>query len=84
MISRQGKKAYVFRKADRSGSWVTGGKEIVGWKVQSIDRGGATLRKDVAISNYRSTFSNDERTRPARKQAEPSRSTLRGPSPSRA
>jgi len=46
MISGGAKKAYLFRKADRIGSWVAEGEEIMGWKVQSIDSGGATLEKD--------------------------------------
>jgi hypothetical protein len=46
MINREARKAYLFRKLDRSGSWLSEGEEIMGWKVQSIDRSGATLQKD--------------------------------------
>jgi hypothetical protein len=46
MISGSAKKAYVVRKADRAGSWLAEGEEIMGWKVQSIDSGGAKLQKD--------------------------------------
>jgi hypothetical protein len=40
------KKAYLFRKADRIGSWLAEGEEITGWKAQAIDSGSATLQKD--------------------------------------
>jgi hypothetical protein len=47
VINGEVKKAYVFRKAaDRTGSRVTEGEEIMGWKVHSINSGGATLQKD--------------------------------------
>jgi hypothetical protein len=46
MISGGAKKAYLFRKADRAGSWMAEGEEIMGWRVQAIDSGGATLQKD--------------------------------------
>jgi hypothetical protein len=46
MISGGAKKAYLFRKADRAGSWLAEGEEIMGWKVQSIDSGGAKLQQD--------------------------------------
>jgi hypothetical protein len=46
MISGGVKKAYLFRKADRAGSWLAEGEEIMGWKVESIDSGGAKLQKD--------------------------------------
>ncbi len=47
IISGGAKKAYLFRKADRSGSWLAEGEEILGWKIQSIDSGGAKLQKDA-------------------------------------
>ena len=46
MISGEWKKAYIFRTADRAGSWLAEGEEIMGWKVHSIDSGGAKLQKD--------------------------------------
>jgi hypothetical protein len=46
VINGEVKNAYVFRKADHSGSWLAEGEEIMGWKVHSIDNGGAKLRKD--------------------------------------
>lgn len=46
IISGGTKKAYLFRKADKAGSWLAEGEEIMGWKVQSIDSGGAKLQKD--------------------------------------
>ena len=46
MITGGAKKAYLFRKSDRAGSWLAEGEEIMGWKVQAIDSGGATLQKD--------------------------------------
>jgi hypothetical protein len=46
MINKETKKAYVFRKGERTGSWLAEGEEILGWKVQSIDSGGAKLQKD--------------------------------------
>jgi hypothetical protein len=46
IINGDVQKAYLFRKADRTGSWLAKGEEIMGWKVQSIDSGGAKLQKD--------------------------------------
>jgi hypothetical protein len=46
VINGEVKRAYVFRKADHSGSWLAEGEEVMGWKVHSIDSGGAKLRKD--------------------------------------
>ena len=46
MITGGAKKAYLFRKTDRTGSWLAEGEEILGWKVRSIDSGGAKLQKD--------------------------------------
>jgi hypothetical protein len=46
MISGGTKKVYLFRKAEQAGSWLTEGEDIMGWKVQSIDSGGAKLQKD--------------------------------------
>jgi hypothetical protein len=46
MISGGAKKAYLFRKADRIGSWLAEGEEIMGWKVESVDSAGAKLQKD--------------------------------------
>jgi hypothetical protein len=46
MITSEVKKAYLFRKTDRTGAWVAEGEEIMGWQVQSIDDGGARLKKD--------------------------------------
>jgi hypothetical protein len=46
MINGDVKKTYVFRKADHGGSWLAEGEEIMGWKVHSIDSGGAKLQKD--------------------------------------
>jgi hypothetical protein len=51
VINGEVKKAYVFGKAaDRTGSWVTEGDEIMGWKVHSINSGGATLQKDGRLA----------------------------------
>jgi len=55
MIGGEVKKAYVFRKGERAGSWLAEGEEIMGWKVQVIDSGGARLQKDgrsVGLSLY--------------------------------
>ncbi len=46
MITGGSKKAYLFRKTDRTGSWLAEGEEIMGWKVRSIDGGGARLQRD--------------------------------------
>jgi hypothetical protein len=46
VITSGAKKAYLFRKTDRTGSWLAEGEEIMGWKVQSIDSTGAKLQKD--------------------------------------
>jgi hypothetical protein len=46
IITGGAKKAYLFRKTDRTGSWLAEGEEIMGWKVQSIDSAGARLQKD--------------------------------------
>jgi hypothetical protein len=46
VINGDVKKAYLFRKADHTGSWLTEGEEIMGWKVLFIDGGGAKLHKD--------------------------------------
>lgn len=40
------KKAYLFTKTDRNGSWLGEGEQITGWKVKSIDGAGAKLTKD--------------------------------------
>jgi hypothetical protein len=46
MIKGEIKKAYLLRKSDRNGTWVGEGEDFVGWKVQSISTGAATLEKD--------------------------------------
>jgi len=46
IITNRTKKAYLFSKTDRNGSWLGEGEEIMGWRVQSIDRKGARLTKD--------------------------------------
>ena len=46
IITGQAKKAYLFNKTDRTGSWLVEGEEITGWKVKSIDSAGAMLTKD--------------------------------------
>jgi len=46
MIISGARKVYLFRKTDRTGSWLAEGEEILGWKVRSIDSGGAKLQKD--------------------------------------
>jgi hypothetical protein len=55
MINGEVKKAYLFRKGDRTGAWLAEGEEIMGWKVQTIDSDGARLRKDgrgIELSLY--------------------------------
>jgi hypothetical protein len=60
VINGEVKKAYVFRKAaDRTGSWVTEGDEIMGWKVHSINMEVPRCRRMAVISNSRSTLSSD-------------------------
>ncbi len=39
-------KAYLSRKTDPNGTWVTQGESFVGWKVRSIETGRAKLEKD--------------------------------------
>lgn len=46
MITGGIKKAYLFRKTDRTGSWLAEGEEIMGWKLHSVDSAGAKLQKD--------------------------------------
>jgi hypothetical protein len=46
MIARGVKRAYVFTKADRRGSWVTEGETVQGWTVEAIDSSGARLKQD--------------------------------------
>jgi len=46
VINGAAKRAYLVRKADQVGAWLAEGQEILGWKVQSIDSGGAKLQKD--------------------------------------
>ncbi len=46
VITGGAKKAYLFRKTDRTGAWLAEGEEIMGWRVHAINSGGATLQKD--------------------------------------
>jgi hypothetical protein len=47
------RKTYLLRKADPSGVWVNQGDAFMGWKVQSIDPKGVTLRKDERAIDLR-------------------------------
>jgi hypothetical protein len=43
MVMQGVRKAYVFRKSDPSGTWVTRGEDFMGWKIQTIDAAGIVL-----------------------------------------
>jgi hypothetical protein len=49
MINGEVKKAYLLRKGERTGSWLTEGEEVMGWKVQTIESGGAKLQKNGRV-----------------------------------
>ena len=46
MINGKIKKAYLSQKTDPNGAWVAEGEDFVGWKVESISKGGAKLQKE--------------------------------------
>jgi hypothetical protein len=43
MVMQGVRKAYVFRKADPSGTWVAHGEDLMGWRIQTIDAAGIVL-----------------------------------------
>jgi hypothetical protein len=43
MVMQGVRKAYVFRRTDPSGTWVTHGEDFMGWKIQAIDAAGIVL-----------------------------------------
>jgi hypothetical protein len=47
------RKTYLLRKAESSGVWINQGDAFMGWKVQSIDPKGVTLRKDERVIDLR-------------------------------
>jgi hypothetical protein len=49
MINGETKRAYLMQKTNHNGAWVGEGEEFIGWKVQSINTGGAKLQKESRI-----------------------------------
>jgi hypothetical protein len=45
VVVEQAKKAYIFRKADQRGGWLSEGETILGWNVESIDAAAPRLRQ---------------------------------------
>jgi hypothetical protein len=53
MVAESTKKAYLFQRANRDGSWVAEGEDFVGWKVQSITTDAVRLEKDSRVLEVR-------------------------------
>jgi hypothetical protein len=49
MINGDIKKAYLLQKTNHNGAWVGEGEDFAGWKVQTINAGGAKLRKESRV-----------------------------------
>jgi hypothetical protein len=45
MIGRDYKKAYLFRRSDPSGNWVTEGDDLAGWTVGSVNADAVLLKQ---------------------------------------
>ena len=45
MIQNDVRKAYVFSRANTSGSWIGEGEEFLGWQIRSVDGTGARLEQ---------------------------------------
>lgn len=53
MVNGAVKKAYLFRKTDKSGAWVGEGDDFVGWRIQSITADAAKLQKETHVIEVR-------------------------------
>jgi hypothetical protein len=49
MVNGLLKKAYLFQKTDKSGTWVGEGDDFIGWRVQSITTDAAKLQKETHV-----------------------------------
>ena len=44
-IMEKARKAYIFKKADSRGTWLREGEVFLGWRLESVDAGSATLQQ---------------------------------------
>jgi hypothetical protein len=55
IITGEIKRAYIYTKANNSGTWTKEGEDVLGWKVRSVDRGSVRLEqagRTIEVSLY--------------------------------